>query len=284
MNSVSILTDSTAQFPTTNYEGSELVSVIAFQIQIGNTRLRDTRDPRITMRFIAESGSLPHLHPPTVEDFALIFNELSAHSQAILVILTSERLCPAIENARQASEMVKGATAIHIIDSQTTGPGLGMLVMAAARMIKQKMPIVRLNRMVRGLIPHIYSAFCLQSLRSLASAHQIDPAQAIAGEMLNITPFYVMENGRLVPVQKARNTRQMVDLLHEFASEFDHLEQIAVIQGIPPFEQEMRNLRDRLEMSFPEIPINEYVVSASLLSLLGARSIGVVAMETGEEM
>lgn len=157
-----------------------------------------------------------------------------------------------------------------------------MLVMAAARLTKQNLPIASLSRSVRGLVPHIYSAFCLQSLRTLASARQLDPAQAVVGEMLNITPFYVMEGGRLVPVQKARNTRQMVDLLHEFASEFDHLEQIAVIQGIPPFEQEMRNLRDRLEIGFPDIQINEYVLSASLLSLLGARSLGVVAMETGE--
>jgi DegV family protein with EDD domain len=279
-----ILTDSTAQFPTTNYEGSELVSVIAFQIQIGETWLRDTRDPRITMRMITESGSQPQLHPPSIEEFAQTFTELSTHYEAILVILTSEKLCPALENARQAAELVKGATAIHIIDSQTTGPGLGMLVMAAARQAKQNPPIAQLNRAVRGMVPHIYSAYCLQSLRTLASARQLDPAQAVVGEMLNITPFYVMEGGRLVPVQKARNTRQMVDLLHEFASEFDHLQQIAVIQGIPPFEQEMRNLRDRLEIGFPNIQINEYVLSASLLSLLGARSIGVVAMEAGEEL
>jgi len=283
MNSISILTDSTAQFPTTNYEGSELVSIISFQIQIGSSWLRDTRDPRITLRLINESGSLPHLHPPSVEDFALTLNDLSAHSQAILVILTSEKLCPAVETARQAAEMVRGATAIHIIDSQTTGPGLGMLVMAAAQMVKQGMSVARLSRAVRGLIPHIYSAFCLQSLRALANANQLDPAQAVVGEMLNITPFYVIENGRLVPVQKARNARQMVDLLHEFASEFEHLKQIAVIQGIPPFEQEMRNLRDRLDVSFPNIQLNEYVVSASLLSLLGAHSIGVVAMEAWEE-
>lgn len=284
MPSVCILTDSTAQFPTTNYEGSELVSVVAFQIQIGDTWVRDTRDPRLTLRLISESGNLPRLCPPSVEEFASSFTELSTICQSILVILTSEKLCPALENARQAAELAKGATSIHLIDSQTTGPGLGMLVMSAARMAKSNMPTAELNRKVRGLIPHIYSAYCLQSLRTLATAGQLDPAQAIAGEMLGIIPFYVMESGRLVPVQKARNNRQMVDLLHEFASEFDHLQQIAVIQGIPPYEQEMRNLRDRLEIGFPEIPVNEYVLSASLLSLLGARSIGVVAMEAGDDI
>lgn len=284
MPSVCILTDSTALFPTTNYEGSELVSFVSFRIQIGDTWLRDSRDPRTMNRLVSDTVNLPRLHPPTVEDFAMAMAELSAHYQAILVILTSEKLCPAIENARMAAEMVKGATIIHVIDSQTTGPGLGMLVMSAARMVKQNLAFADLSRSVRGIVPHIYSAFCLQSLRTLANSHQLDPAQAVAGEMLSVTPFYVMEGGRLVPVQKARNTRQMVDLLHEFASEFDHLQQIAVIQGLPPYEQEMRNLRDRLVIGFPNLQINEYVLSASLLALLGARSIGVVALESSEDL
>jgi DegV family protein with EDD domain len=279
MNSVCILTDSTAQFPTTNYEGSELISVIAFQVRIGNAVLRDTRDPRHALRMIAETGLQPILQAPSVDEFVDMMKELAAHYQAILVILTSENLCPIMAVARQAAEIVKGATAIFLIDSQTTGPGLGMLVMKAARLAKQKQSAAEISRVVRGLVPHVFSAYCLQNLRTMANANLMDPAQAVVGEMLNIIPFYVMENGKLVPVQKARNHRQMVDLLHEFASEFDHLQQIAVIQGVPPYEQEMRNLRDRLEIDYPDIAVSEYVLSASLLSLLGARSIGVVAME-----
>jgi fatty acid-binding protein DegV len=99
--------------------------------------------------------------------------------------------------------------------------------------------------------------------------------------MLNVIPFYILDSGRLVPVQKARSPRQIVDLLHEFASEFDHLEYIAILQGIPPYEQETRNLRERLNQTFPHVPVSEHMLSASMLSLFGPRSLGLVAIEQG---
>jgi DegV family protein with EDD domain len=225
---------------------------------------------------------MPRLHPPTVDEFVQAFAELSHANHNILAILTSSHLCDVVKNAQTAAEIVKGPAKLYIIDSQTTGPGLGALVQMTAQMALRVSDGAQLSRFVRGQVPHIYTAFCLQSLLSLSVSGHLDPAQAKIGEMLNLIPFYILDSGRLVPVQKARSSRQIVDLLHEFASEFDHLEHIALLQGLPPYEQETRNLRDRLSQTFPLVPVSEHMLSASLLALIGPRSLGLVAIEVGE--
>jgi fatty acid-binding protein DegV len=100
--------------------------------------------------------------------------------------------------------------------------------------------------------------------------------------MLGIIPFYVMESGRLVSIQKARNMRQLVDMLFEFISEFSEIGHIALLQGYPPYEQEIRSLRERITNAYPEAHLTEHHQGLSLISLLGTHSIGLVVMEEVE--
>lgn len=282
MAQIGILTDSTALFPTLNYPGQELVNVISFNIQYGEEIIRDTRDPRVCQRLsTGENGSLPQVISPSVDDFVRAYNELGRRYHSVLVILTSQLLCKAVQNAIQAAEIVKGPFSFHVIDSQTTGAGLGLLVQAAARAALGETDGLHLSRLVRGWLPHLYMACCLPGLRSLVNTGQVDTAQAIVGEMLGMIPFYILEGGRLVPTQKARNGRQMVELLHEFASEFDHVLHIALIQGLPSTEPDLRSLRERISQNFPGVPTSEHTLGASLLTLFGARCLGVVVMEAG---
>jgi fatty acid-binding protein DegV len=136
---------------------------------------------------------------------------------------------------------------------------------------------------VRGIIPRIYTVFCTQSLTYLYRSGHLDPAQAIIGEMLGVMPFFILENGRLVPIQKVRNPRHLVDILHEFIAEFENLKHIALVQGVPPFEQEVRNLKERLNGDYPSASYSEHTLGAALATILGPRSLGVFAMENCPE-
>ena len=102
--------------------------------------------------------------------------------------------------------------------------------------------------------------------------------------MLGIIPFYIVEGGKLIPVQKARSTRQIVDILNEFIIEFNQLQQIAIVQGLPVYEQEARNLKDRLLQALPEVPIHNHTFGTGLMSLFGPRSLGVFALEKVKEL
>jgi fatty acid-binding protein DegV len=113
----------------------------------------------------------------------------------------------------------------------------------------------------------------------LAASRHLDPAQAIVGEMLGITPFFILENGQLTPIQKARSSRHLVDQLHEFVAEFDDLKHVAIIQGTTPLDQDARTLRDRLNGVCRGACLSEHTIGTSVAALFGPRSLGVIVME-----
>jgi fatty acid-binding protein DegV len=162
---------------------------------------------------------------------------------------------------------------------------LGLMVQAAAEFSHRGYTGVEINRLVRGMINHIYSVFCLPDLSHLYRSGQIDPAQAIVGEMLGVIPFFTLESGRLVHTQKIRSPRHLVDIMYEFVAEFENLKYLALIQGITNYEQESRNLRDRISQNVRTTPLCEHGLSLALATILGPHSIGLVAMEnTPREM
>jgi DegV family protein with EDD domain len=280
MSKVCILTDSTAQFPTPVFPGSELVNIIPLHVEYNDEIYTDGKDIR-TANLPASSrhSKGPRALPPTEEEFHQVFNNLSRRYREIIAILVSSHLNPVVSAAHTAATSVRGPATIHIIDSQTTAVGLGLLVQAAAKAALSGSDGVEITRLVRGLVSKIYTVFCVQSLSYLYRSGHLDPAQAIVGEMLNVMPFLILENGRLVPIQKVRSPRHLVDILHEFITEFSYLNHIAIVQGVPPFEQEARNLRDRINGEFESPKISEHTLGAALATILGPRSLGVVVWE-----
>ncbi len=136
-------------------------------------------------------------------------------------------LNPSIASAYEICQTLHSSASVHIIDSQATSVGLGLIVQAAAEAAWNDMGIAEIKRMLNWLIPRVYTIYCTQSLTYLSHSGQLDQAQALVGEMMGVTAFFLMEHGSLIPVQKARNARNMVDIFEEFIMEFGDLRHIA---------------------------------------------------------
>ena len=255
------------------------MTILPHTIQVNREQLADSKD----LSIYSSSGHFsqaPIAYPPSVEAFRSAYADLGRKYKEIVVILLSSHLSQANINARLASQSSNSPANIFIIDSLNTAIGLGLLVQSAADFAHRGYSGVEINRSVRGMINHIYSVFCLPDLSHLYRAGQIDPAQAIVGEMLGVIPFFTLENGRLVHTQKIRSPRHLVDIMYEFVAEFENLKYLALIQGINPYEQECHNLRDRISQNIRTTPMVEHGLSLALATILGPHSIGLVVMES----
>jgi DegV family protein with EDD domain len=273
-----IITDSTAYFTKPAFAGQEHITILPHLIQINGQCLPDCRDLSIYHHSL-DSNHPPVTLPPSVEVFQAAYNALGMKYKEIVVILLSSHLSQAHINAGLAAQTARSPANIFIIDSLNTAIGLGILVQAAAEYTHRGFSGVEINRLVRGMINHIYSVFCLPDLFHLYRSGQIDPAQAIVGEMLGVIPFFTLENGRLVHTQKIRSPRHLVDIMYEFVAEFENLKYLALLQGITTYEQESRNLRDRISQNVRTTPLCEYSLSLALATILGPHGIGLVAVE-----
>lgn len=273
-----ILTDSTACFTKPAFAGQDHVTILPHHIQVNDKLLTDSKDISI-YHSTSQNIQPPIALPPSVEAFQSAYASLGMKYKDIIVILLSSHLSQAAANAHHATMVGKSPANIFIIDSLNTAVGLGLLVQAAAEYSNRGFSGIEINRFVRGLINHIYSVFCLPDLSHLYRAGQIDPAQAIVGEMLGVIPFFTLENGRLVHTQKIRSPRHLVDIMYEFVAEFENLKYLALLQGLTAYEQESRNLRDRISQNVRTAPLCEHGLTLSLATILGPHSIGLVAME-----
>ena len=273
-----ILTDSTAYFTKPAFAGQDQLTILPHFIQLNDHLQPDSRDLSMYSH-PAQYKQLPRTIPPSVEAFQAAYNLLGMKYREIIVILLSSHLSQAYANAQQAVELAKSPADIFIIDSLNTAIGLGLLVQAAVEFSHRGYGGIEINRLVRGMINHIYSVFCLPDLSFLSHAGQLDPAQAIVGEMLGVIPFFTLENGQLVHTQKIRSPRHLVDIMYEFVAEFENLKYLALLQGIASYEQESRNLRDRISQNIRTTPLCEHTLSLALATIIGPHSIGLVAME-----
>jgi DegV family protein with EDD domain len=279
MPQVCILTDSSIQFTSSAYPGHELVSVLPMRLELNQQLYTDGIDLTLQMLPLsAKNGRDPHVLPPSPEKLRLKLETLSKEYDHVLVILLSASLNPSIASAYEVCKDLHSSASVHIIDSQATSVGLGLIVQAAAEAARSDMGIAEIKRLVNALIPRVYTIYCTQSLTYLSHSGQLDQAQALVGEMMGVTAFFLMEHGSLIPVQKARNARNMVDIFEEFIMEFGELRHIAMIQGAPLFSGEIRSLRERIHERYPDTPYSEHLMGAAVATMLGPRSLGLVTM------
>jgi DegV family protein with EDD domain len=212
MSKVCILTDSTVQYTDPNFPGKERVYVIPLKIQTREQQGNQAQ-PRC--------GLDTSLIPPSPQEFIHYYSQLSSQYDTIFVLTLSSLLIPATRSAFSASVQFSNQATIIVIDSQTTGAGLGLLVQAAAAAVHAEVPPAEIERRMRAAILRIYMLVCIPELMYLAQSGQMEYSQALVGEMLGMLPIFTLEEGRLRPMEKVRTQRHLFESFLEFINEFE---------------------------------------------------------------
>jgi DegV family protein with EDD domain len=278
-SSVCIITDSTALFPNPVFPGRSNVSIMPPIWQPGAVEITD----RIKAADFPQSlraAEAPMLAAPSPAEFETFFRQQGARYEGVLAILHSGEFSQSAHNAQEAAQALHGSLPVRVVDSNTVSLGLGLIVQKAAVAAEGGMALGDLDLFTRALVPKVYGLLCIPGLSYLQRSGAVNPSQALVGEYLDILQVFTLDNGELVATQKARNSRHLVDILHEFLSEFFELEHIALLQGSPAFDNETRALRERLAEDRRSTPISEQIINASLASLIGPHSLGIFALES----
>ncbi|HKY78536.1 MAG TPA: DegV family protein [Anaerolineales bacterium] len=278
MASVCIASDSTTLFPNPVFPGRSRVHLLPESWQNGTPPAAE-RVKAADFPQSLQGSQVPLLATPGAAEFEKFFKQLGAHYGGVLAILPAARFSKAGLAAQTAAAALHGSVPVRVVDSATISLGLGFIVQAAAEAAEGGMALGDLDLFARGLVPKIYGLLCIPGLSYLQRGGHVNPSQAAVGEYLHITQVYTLEEGELVPTQKARNPRHLVDILVEFLSEFIDLQHVALMQGAPAFEQETRALRERLHEERREVPISEQTINGPFASFIGPHSLGVFALE-----
>ena len=283
MDKVRIVTDSNAYLSPdllANYD----VEVIPHRIKIGSSLYEEdsgfTADDlfrRYRDAQVNGATKQPAVQAADINTILDIYQQLGRESEKIVSIHMSSELSPMWAQARRAAEMLKGRYTIRVIDSMSTSYGMGLLVEEAAKAAAAGASVNDIARIVNGAVPHLYVTIFAESLNYLRYSAGLGPSQSLLGTMLGIKPMVMLEDGRLVPLEKVQTREEVVDKLQEFVVEFASVESVGIMQH--GYEDAADTLQQRLRELLPTVPIAAVKYPPSLAAYLGPSMIGVMVYE-----
>lgn len=273
---IGILTDNSAQFTVEKFPGSQLVHKLPINAASGQV---------FTPQFTPgnQSDHIPHFDYrnllPGEEVIRATLLSLNDRYDETLIPVISKKINPLYYLIEETISKLPNSSRFHLIDSQSIAIGLGMIVQMAASSASRNYSIEDIKKNVRNIIPKIYAVFCVKNLHYLYLSGLLDPAQAIIGELLEIFPCLLLENGLLVPTHKAKNLRHCIDFFLEFSSEFENVKNIALVYGDGVDSQDFQTLRSRINHQFSSASFSEHKINLATSFILGPQAIGMIIME-----
>ncbi|MFI2665537.1 DegV family protein [Micromonospora carbonacea] len=165
---------------------------------------------------------------PAPEQFARTYRELlDAGADAVVSVHLSAELSGTVEAARLAAAQV-GDDRVAVVDSRSTGMGLGFPALAAAAAAAAAadgadLPGVR--RAAADAIDRTTIYFYVDTLEFLRRGGRIGAAEALLGTALSVKPIMHMPDGAIVLRDKvrtaSRGVARLVDLAVEAAGDAD---------------------------------------------------------------
>ncbi|QLQ07632.1 MAG: DegV family protein [Anaerolineae bacterium] len=119
---------------------------------------------------MAGSSTLPIDLPPAQADFDEVYNRLHRQTDQIVSLHVSTQVNDTCAVARAAAANLLGRCQITVIDSQTVSVGLGILVETAVAAAASGARLDDIVRLVRGMVPHLYGVFFVETLDYLGAA------------------------------------------------------------------------------------------------------------------
>ncbi len=277
-----ILTDETALFDREDFPGREFVETLPLDIVVdGEIWSPEEGNGKPHPNGLPEVVGLSHrvqLISPPPQAIRMRLRALSRRYGDVVVMTSGDGLTSVFSHALEASAGTLYRLHLQVWDSQTMGFSLGWAVQEAAAMAAEGANAREIITHLRRIRNTFYTVLAVQSLSYLHESRLLDPAQALVGEMLGMTPLFLLEDGGLLPLYKARSARHLLDLLVEFAEEFAQVRRVAVMAG-EALCNEGEALRQRLEDLFPHLSIPCLSQSTALQALFGPRVLALFIQE-----
>lgn len=253
---VALVTDSTCDIPADLLEQYEITFASQYLIW-GEEEYRDRIDifPEEFYARLKTDPNLPSSSQPTASDFLeLIGRAKECGAEEIVIITINNQLSGTVESARQVAE--KSDIPVHVVDSLSGGTGLGLQVLAAARVREaggDAQAMIAAADRARQTMQFI---FFVDTLDNLYRGGRIGGTARLIGSALNLKPVLYVDHrvGRVESGERTRTRTKALERIYQlFFEKIDitKLLHIAVVHsGVPELAY---NLADRIQEAYQPV-------------------------------
>jgi DegV family protein with EDD domain len=236
---VKIVTDSGADLPHEIIEALD-ITVVPLYIYFGQEAYRDGVDisPDELYKRLVEGTVHPTTTQPMPVDFEKVYSELLLETDEIVSIHISSKVSGTYNSAVQGKEMVQKKGTIEVIDSYSISMGLGLIIMAAARIAQAGGTLQQVLDETRKAMQNTRLLAVLDTLKYLLAGGRITKARATIGSILNVKPVLTLQDGEILQASLARSYQKGIEKLYEFIKNSPHIEDVSIIHSTVPNEAE----------------------------------------------
>jgi len=246
------------------------ITVVPLHVLFGDKDYLDEVD--ITKEELYQRLVQGPIHPTTSTaapgEFIEVFRKLAAEgADGIICISITGKLSKTYGSAVQGKDIFEASQGktckVAVIDSQAITMGIGLLVILAAKLVKEGKEFDSIVSAVQENISRIHTIGALDTLKYLVKGGRAPRVALVAGP-LKIKTFVKVVDGELHLMGAVRTQQKKTEKLIDFVRQFpkDNLAAVAVEYSTD--QPEAQSLKDKIEKMFPKTPIYLARVGAAL--------------------
>jgi DegV family protein with EDD domain len=163
--------------------------------------------------------------PPFPGEYSAFYEKLASRYDRIFSFHVSAELSNCYKSAVNSLRILPEETVekIAIIDTRNATIGQALIVKKAVELIRKQGRIDTLEAFLAPYLKNTFMYFSVDNLYWLKRAGKTGLFSSFLGNVLDIKPIIGLENGRLLPLTKARGKVSVIDNLVEYGREAHEL-------------------------------------------------------------
>jgi DegV family protein with EDD domain len=225
----------------------------------------------------------PKAPPALVDTFAATFTELASDHDAVVAVLLSGRLGATVDAARQARERLARVIPVEVVDSRSASMGLGFQVVRGAELARQGMDAATIAGALRAAIDRYHVVFSVESVEHLRLSGKIGRSAAMIAEALQLKPLLRIDEGQIIPYERARTRNRAIHELADFVCELPAVERCAVLYASNQTDGErlLTTIADMTGLPSHRLTVSQ--IGPAVVAQVGPGALGVAVVETDVE-
>ncbi len=275
---IAILTDSTSDIPA-DLATARGITIIPFQLRFdhGPFVSCETTPTADLIDAMEHHDAVPTLSSPSVHDFELAFRALAGDADHVIAVLISSRLSSAVKSARIAAKAVHSSVKVDVVDSLNTSFGLGLQVLRAVDLVDQGRSADRIVQQLQSEVTLNHVVFFLETLEHLRRSGRVGKASEMLGTLLQLKPILRIDEGQVIPFERARTRAKALDELITFAQSIPAIDEIAVVYSSSP--EDVATILPPLALLVDASRVRSVQFGAALAAHVGPGCVGVAIRE-----
>jgi DegV family protein with EDD domain len=212
---IGLVTDSLAWLPA-DVASAHGITVVPLHVTIGDAHFTEGVDltNQEFFRRMRESPVLPKTSQPAAGEFLDAYRAVAERAGSIVSIHATGKLSGTVRSAEAAAGMLRSERPdfrIDVVDTGTIATSEGITAIRAAEAIAGGATHEQVMQLVRILPGKTRLLFVLETLEYLQKGGRIGRARAFLGSLLQIRPILAVEEGEVVPKDRARTRAKAME-------------------------------------------------------------------------